>query len=160
MIIAWRRRCVMMCVVHDLAEAQGQIILISGDQYSYSQGVAAVGDIAPHEGISKAEKRRLEEEAMHSFVHEMLHNSPAAQRIEALYKEYETGETAEARFIWIDLRWQLRATLEYEKDKGPRSLQPFFDSASLPNLRHPEVRGWGNDLVEERDRLFPKDGNT
>ncbi|KAJ8095029.1 hypothetical protein PM082_010247 [Marasmius tenuissimus] len=135
-------KCVMMCVVHDLAEAQ-------------------VGDIAPHEGISKAEKRRLEEEAMHNFVHEMLHNSSAAQRIEALYKEYEAGETAEARFVKDLDRFEMATqALEYEKDKGPRSLQPFFDSASLPNLRHSEVRGWGNNLVEERDRLFPKDGNT
>ncbi|KAG6330683.1 hypothetical protein ID866_8406 [Astraeus odoratus] len=36
-------KCVMMCVVHDLAEAQ-------------------VGDITPREGISKDEKRRLESE--------------------------------------------------------------------------------------------------
>lgn len=56
---------------------------------------------------------------MHNFVHEMLHNSSAAQRIEALwqvsiyilqvysagvywmirYQEYESGETAEARFV-------------------------------------------------------------
>ncbi|ESK89807.1 hd domain-containing protein [Moniliophthora roreri MCA 2997] len=113
-------KCVMMCVVHDLAEAQ-------------------VGDIAPHEGISKAEKHRMEEEAMHSFIHGMLHNTPAAQRIESLYKEYEAGETPEAQFV-----------------KG-RTLQPFFDSAALPKLRHPEVKGWGEDLLHERDGLFPLD---
>lgn len=63
----------------------------------------SVGDIAPREGIPKAEKQRLEavgclygclcpeltqegrQEAMHNFVHEMLHNSPAAQRIAALW---------------------------------------------------------------------------
>ncbi|KAF9266717.1 HD domain-containing protein [Marasmius fiardii PR-910] len=128
-------KCVMICVVHDLAEAQ-------------------VGDIAPHEGISKAEKRRLEEEAMHNFVHEMLHNSPAAQRIEALYKEYEAGETAEARFVKdLDKFEMATQALEYERDKGFKSLQPFFDSAALPNLRHPEVREWGKDLLDERDRL-------
>ena len=36
---------------------------------------------------------------MHNFVHEMLHNSPAAQRIHALWQEYEAGETPEARFV-------------------------------------------------------------
>ena len=36
---------------------------------------------------------------MNNFVHEMLHYSPAAQRIEALWQEYEAGETAEARFV-------------------------------------------------------------
>lgn len=44
-----------------------------------------VGDITPKEGISKETKARLEAEAMHNFVHDMLHNSPAAQRIEALW---------------------------------------------------------------------------
>ena len=54
---------------------------------------------------------------MNNFVHEMLHSSPAALRIEALwrvsefiedllrsidclsYQEYEEGQTAEARFV-------------------------------------------------------------
>ena len=61
-----------------------------------------VGDIAPRENIPKEEKRRLEavgyggfhlgvklntfQEAMHNFVREMLHDSPAARRIEALWE--------------------------------------------------------------------------
>ena len=55
---------------------------------------------------------------MNNFVHEMLHSSPAALRIEALWRvskffedlfrstdylsyhqEYEEGQTAEARFV-------------------------------------------------------------
>jgi len=44
-----------------------------------------VGDITPKEGISKETKAQLEAEAMHNFVHDMLHSSPAAQRIEALW---------------------------------------------------------------------------
>ena len=36
---------------------------------------------------------------MHNFVHEMLHNSPAAQRIHSLWQEYEAGETPEAKFV-------------------------------------------------------------
>ncbi|KAJ2925762.1 hypothetical protein H1R20_g11336, partial [Candolleomyces eurysporus] len=69
-----------MALVHDLAEAQ-------------------VGDITPHENFTKEEKHRLEQEAMNNFVHTMLHNSPAAQRIEALWREYEAGETPEAKFV-------------------------------------------------------------
>ncbi|EDR05722.1 uncharacterized protein LACBIDRAFT_302953 [Laccaria bicolor S238N-H82] len=102
-------KCVMMALVHDLAEAQ-------------------VGDIAPREGIPKAEKHRLEAEAMHNFIHEMLHDSPAAQRMDALWREYEAGEPPEAKFV---------------KDKD---LQPFFDS-SLPNIRHPEIKSGGKDLL-------------
>jgi putative hydrolases of HD superfamily len=74
-----------MCVVHDIAEAQ-------------------VGDIAPSHGIPKEEKIRLEtvrlykssigshegsldsQEAMRNIVHDMLHDSPAARRIEALWQ--------------------------------------------------------------------------
>jgi hypothetical protein len=74
---------------------------IKGDNIPVTK-TTAVGDIAPQEGITKAEKRRLEEvymsiivvighsqalqEAMHNFVHDMLHFSPAAQRIYALWK--------------------------------------------------------------------------
>ncbi|EIN09460.1 HD domain-containing protein [Punctularia strigosozonata HHB-11173 SS5] len=139
-------KCVMMCLVHDLAEAQ-------------------VGDIAPREGIPKAEKRRLEAEAMHNFVHEMLHNSPTAQKIEALWQEYEDGESKEARFVKgkltymcltdsLDLdRFEMAAqAFEYERDHGMKTLQPFFDS-SLPNIRHPEVQGWGKDLLAEREQF-------
>ncbi|KAG9309444.1 HD domain-containing protein [Chiua virens] len=127
-------KCVMMCVVHDLAEAQ-------------------VGDITPREGISKEEKRRLEAEAMHNFVHDMLHASPTALRIEALWHEYEEGVTPEAKFVKdldrLEMALQAR---EYEKmhrrERG--DLQDFFDS-SFSYLRHPEVRHWGDSLAKERD---------
>ena len=45
-----------------------------------------VGDIAPREGIPKAEKHRLEAEAMQNFVQDMLHGSSAAQRIHSLWQ--------------------------------------------------------------------------
>ena len=36
---------------------------------------------------------------MQNFVHEMLHDNPAAQRIMNLWQEYEAGETLEAKFV-------------------------------------------------------------
>jgi len=127
-------KCVLMCLVHDLAEAQ-------------------VGDIAPREGIPKAEKRRLEAEAMYNFVHDMLHSSPAALRIEALWKEYEDGVTAEARFVKDLDRFEMASqALEYERRYPDQQLGPFFES-SIPNIRHPEVQGWGADLLAERQQL-------
>ncbi|KAH9840034.1 HD domain-containing protein [Rhodofomes roseus] len=126
-------KCVMMCLVHDLAEAQ-------------------VGDIAPREGIPKAEKRRLEEEAMHNFVHEMLHDSPAAQRIMVLWQEYENQQTDEARFVKDLDRFEMASQAsEYERNHNMTTLQPFFDS-SIPHVRHPEVRRWSEDLLAERER--------
>ncbi|KAF8141937.1 HD domain-containing protein [Boletus edulis] len=179
-------KCVMMCVVHDLAEAQGgyPFAWMGLDTHAPSLDMSdTVGDITPREGISKEEKRRLEAEAMHNFVHDMLHASPAALRIEALYKEYEEGMTPEAKFVkgtystsaicvplnafiltpvlhWprldldrLEMALQAR---EYEKaharDRG--DLQGFFDS-SLPYLRHPEVRHWGDTLASERDGDLP-----
>ncbi|KII87458.1 hypothetical protein PLICRDRAFT_55414 [Plicaturopsis crispa FD-325 SS-3] len=125
-------RCVMMALVHDLAEAQ-------------------VGDIAPREGIPKSEKQRLEADAMHNFVSEMLHDSPAAQKIKALWGEYEAGQTDEARFVKDLDRFEMAAqAFEYERNEGAQTLQPFFDS-SLPNIRHPEIQGWGRDLTTERN---------
>ncbi|CAK5267503.1 unnamed protein product, partial [Mycena citricolor] len=73
-------KCVMLCLVHDLAEAH-------------------VGDIAPREGFTSEEKRRLEAEAMDNIVHEMLHDSPAALKIRALWEEYEERQTPEAKFV-------------------------------------------------------------
>ncbi|KAG9309879.1 hypothetical protein JVU11DRAFT_9908 [Chiua virens] len=90
-------KCVMMCVVHDLAEAQGTPVDVLLGTILTSR--CSVGDITPREGISKEEKRRLEAEAMHNFVHDMLHASPTALRIEALWHEYEEGVTPEAKFV-------------------------------------------------------------
>ncbi|TFK51989.1 HD domain-containing protein [Heliocybe sulcata] len=123
-------KCVMMAVVHDLAEAQ-------------------VGDISPREGIPKAEKRRLEAEAMHNFVHEMLHNSPAAQRIHALWQEYEEGLSEEARFVKDLDRLEMALQAREYETRHARDLQGFFDS-SVPHLRHPEVQKWGSDLMAQR----------
>ncbi|KAG5723640.1 HD domain-containing protein C4G3.17 [Termitomyces sp. T112] len=131
-------KCVMMCLAHDLAEAH-------------------VGDIAPSENVPKEEKIRRESEAMHNFVHDMLHGSPAALRVLDLWKEYEEGKSEEARFVKDLDRFEMASqALEYERNHGATTLQPFFDS-SLPKIQHPEVKGWGEDLTAERQRF--KSGN-
>jgi len=124
----------MMALVHDLAEAQ-------------------VGDIAPREAIPKIEKHRLESEAMHNFVHDMLHNSPAAQRIDSLWQEYEDGQSPEAKFVKDLDRFEMASqALEYERNHGAKDLQCFYDN-SIPKIRHPQVRQWGQDLMAEREDL-------
>ncbi|KAH8116332.1 HD domain-containing protein [Phellopilus nigrolimitatus] len=127
-------KCVLMCLVHDLAEAQ-------------------VGDIAPRESIPRAEKQRREAEAMHNFAHVMLHGSPAALRIEALWKEYEDGQTAEARFVKDLDRFEMASqALEYERRHEEQQLGAFYES-SVPKIQHPEVKEWGADLMAERVQM-------
>jgi len=93
---------------------------------------------------------------MTSFVHEMLHNSPAAQRIEALWQEYEDGITPEAKFVKDLDRFEMATQAsEYEMNHGAQTLQPFFD-ASLPLLRHPEVQEWGQHLQNEREERLSR----
>ena len=55
-------RCVMMALVHDLAEAQGEerLIFMPISHIFTHFFYLKVGDIAPREGIPKAEKHRLE----------------------------------------------------------------------------------------------------
>ncbi|THH29528.1 hypothetical protein EUX98_g4672 [Antrodiella citrinella] len=86
---------------------------------------AQVGDITPSDGIAKPEKQKLE-------------------------AEYEDGVSAEARFVKDLDRFEMASqALEYERNHNAQTLQPFFDS-SLPLLRHPEVKQWGEDLATER----------
>jgi putative hydrolase of HD superfamily len=44
------------------------------------------------------------------------------------------------------------AALEYEREHGTPTLQPFFDS-SIPKLQHPQIQSWGSDLLNERADL-------
>ncbi|KAL1696721.1 HD domain-containing protein [Schizophyllum commune] len=123
-------KCVLLALVHDIAEAQ-------------------VGDITPRHGLSKEEKAKLEEDAMNNFVHEMLHDSPAARRIMDLWKEYEARETPEALFVKDLDRFEMAAqAFAYERRTG-QNLQTFYDS-SIPGIRHPEVRAWATELEAER----------
>jgi len=88
---------------------------------------------------------------MQNFTQEMLQNSPEAQKMEALWKEYEEGQTAEARLAKDLDRFEVCVqALEYEK-RHSQDLQEFYDS-SLPFIRHSVVRQWGQTLLEERAR--------
>lgn len=68
-------RCTKMAIVHDLAEVY-------------------VGDITPYDGISEEEKAKNEESAMVRIAEEI--NFPDIVR---WFREYEDGETPEARFV-------------------------------------------------------------
>ncbi|GHJ84856.1 hypothetical protein NliqN6_1258 [Naganishia liquefaciens] len=135
-------RCVQMALVHDLAEAH-------------------VGDITPVEGVSPEMKHKLEQEAMHSFLHEMLGGEgcrEARERISSLWDEYEARETPEAKLVKdLDRIELVLQAVEYERSQNIRSLAPFY-SGSLPHLHHPAVREWAEALLEERRALWESRG--
>lgn len=90
-----REKCIMIALVHDLAEA-------------------IVGDITPDCGIPSDEKHRREAAALVEMTQDL--NPEIAQLIRDLWGEYESGSTEEARIVkQIDkFEFALQAS-EYEK---------------------------------------------
>ncbi|KLT42751.1 hypothetical protein CC85DRAFT_285291 [Cutaneotrichosporon oleaginosum] len=135
-------RCVMMALVHDLAEAY-------------------VGDFTPLENVPGHVKAELEAKAIDSFLDEMLSgdgNAQARARFRALWEEYEARETPESKLVKDLDRLELALQgVEYERSQGIDTLHPFFGS-SIPHLEHPSIRKWGEALMEERKALWEERG--
>ena len=107
-----RLKVIEMAVCHDVAEVR-------------------VGDITPHDGISSEEKVRVETEAMLS----LSKGFPRGDHMLELYREYEVGETAEARFLKLC-------------DKLDMAFQSYvYQSRTESNLRN--FRKTANRLVIE-----------
>ncbi|CAN9507758.1 unnamed protein product [Ophioblennius macclurei] len=123
-------RCIKLALVHDMAEC-------------------IVGDIAPADNISKAEKHRREEEAMKHLT--SLLPEGLKQELYGLWEEYETQGSAEARLVkQFDLLEMILQAHEYEElEKTPGRLQEFFDS-SAGRFHHPDVLQLVSSLNEER----------
>ncbi|MFO0907513.1 MAG: HD domain-containing protein [Isosphaeraceae bacterium] len=111
-------RLCRLLLVHDLAESD-----------------PAVGDITPHCGISRDEKRRLENDAMIRLCRTL----PRGDEILALWKEYDEGSTLEAALAHqidaLDMGLQAR---EYQQRTG-LDLDEFVHSA-LQRISHPALR--------------------
>ncbi|WWC67529.1 uncharacterized protein I206_101437 [Kwoniella pini CBS 10737] len=135
-------RCVMMALVHDLAEAH-------------------VGDITPVEGVPPHVKHQLEEQAMDSFLNEMLGgagNKDARERFRSLWDEYEARETPESKLVKDLDRVELALqAVEYERSQDIQSLSPFF-IGSIPHLENPTIQKWAETLMEERRQLWASRG--
>jgi putative hydrolase of HD superfamily len=99
---------IKMALVHDLAEL-------------------IVGDLTPEDNVPKAEKQRLEREAMVKICR--AEGSGAAfEEILELWEEYEAGESEDAKFLKdIDKLEMILQADEYERNQGA-DLQEFFDS--------------------------------
>jgi len=124
------KRCLMMCLVHDMAES-------------------IVGDITPHCGVPVEEKHCLEEQAMEKLV--KLVPELAAKDLKELFTEYESQTTKNATLVKdLDRFDMICQAYEYEESsKEPLSLQEFFDSTE-GKFKHAEIQGWVAELKKKR----------
>ncbi|KAM6964884.1 5'-deoxynucleotidase HDDC2 [Aplochiton taeniatus] len=125
-----KERCMKLALVHDMAEC-------------------IVGDIAPADNVSKAEKHRREEEAMCQLTG--LLPEELKKEIYSLWEEYEGQVSAEARLVKeFDLLEMILQAHEYEQLEGaPGRLQEFFDSTE-GRFHHPDVLRLVSSLRQER----------
>ncbi|XP_069570491.1 5'-deoxynucleotidase HDDC2 [Brachyistius frenatus] len=133
-------RCVKLSLVHDMAEC-------------------IVGDIAPSDNVTKAEKHRREEATM-SHLTSLLPEG-LKQEIYTLWEEYETQSSPEARLVkQFDLLEMILQAHEYEELEGaPGRLQEFFDSTA-GRFQHPDVLQLLGSLNEERGRRMTNTDGT
>ncbi|KAK3542355.1 hypothetical protein QTP86_025934 [Hemibagrus guttatus] len=131
-----RERCMKLALVHDLAEC-------------------IVGDIAPADNISKAEKHRREKEAMVRITG--LLTEDLRKELYQLWEEYENQSTHEAKVVKeLDQLEMILQAHEYEQlERNPGRLQEFFDSTE-GRFYHPEVVALVKSLNEERARHMTK----
>lgn len=151
-----------MALVHDMAEA-------------------LAGDIAPSDGISKAEKHRMETEALAAMRSALAPSSssstaadvgetPAVSReILALWTEYEAGATPEARLLKdMDKVEMILQALEYEDASAGPSDQPdrpkpldlaeFFSSVE-GRLQTRTGQRWAEEIFRRRRARIDEGGS-
>ena len=102
-----RLKLIEMAVCHDVAEVR-------------------VGDITPHDGISPEEKVRAETEAMLS----LSQGFPRGEYMLELYREYEAGETPEARFLKLCDKLDMAFQSYVYQSRTENDLQNFRKTAN------------------------------
>jgi len=125
-------KCVRMALVHDISEA-------------------IVGDITPHCGISKERKSQLEEEALTKIV-SYLPDSMGVSWFN-LWKEYESGNTLEARMVkQMDKLDMIAQALSYE-EKYHIDLSEFFN-ATIDSFNCEPFIEWAEEIRKKRTKIL------
>ena len=123
------QKLVTIALVHDISES-------------------IVGDIAPHCGISKEEKNRLEVEAMQKLKHVL--GDVAGETIEALWLEYENGSSREARVVKeLDKLEMLLQASEYENEYKDVDLTEFYSSCD-GSFKSESGKRWVQEIMRRR----------
>ena len=107
-----QHRALQIAVLHDLAEVR-------------------VGDITPHDNVSKKDKSEMESSALKN----MLESRPDLYQ---LWEEYEEQQSAEARIVHdLDRLDMALQAVHYRRTKGVDT-QEFIDSARR-DIKHPKI---------------------
>ncbi|RUS23008.1 LOW QUALITY PROTEIN: HD domain-containing protein [Endogone sp. FLAS-F59071] len=118
----------------------------------YADLALYIGDITPHQNVSKEEKYKLERDTMEYFCSQ-LGETPQSCEIRDLWQEYEDVSSSEAKLVKdLDKFEMILQALEYEKADGKR-LDEFFDS-TRGRFVHPTVKAWVEVVYKERRELW------
>jgi putative hydrolase of HD superfamily len=101
-----RSKAALLAIVHELGEVYA-------------------GDITPVDGVSKEEKARLEL----ASVEKVLANHPEAASIRALWEEFETDASPEARFVRQLDRLEMGIQAAVYRAEGRPRMEEFLESA-------------------------------
>ena len=124
-----KSKCIKMSLVHDLGES-------------------IVGDITPHDGVSKEEKYQLEKNALERIA-KLLPESVGKEICE-LWNEYEGGVTHESLYVRdLDKFDMIFQAHEYEQKENV-DLQEFFTSTE-GWFKTDLVKSWAEQLKEIRN---------
>ncbi|KAF3337339.1 HD domain containing protein isoform X1 [Carex littledalei] len=126
-----RERCIKIAIVHDIAEA-------------------IVGDITPSDGVPKAEKSRLEKEALDEMCR-ILGGGLRADEIKELWAEYENNSSIEASIVKdFDKVEMILQALEYETAEHGKILDEFFLSTA-GKFQTDIGKSWAAEVVKRRN---------
>lgn len=129
------KKCVMMALIHDLAEAR-------------------VGDLTPHCKVDKDEKTRRELDAIQFLTYDLLGDTDASNTIFQLWFEYEERQSLESKLVKdLDCFELCLQAYEYEKTHNIEDLQQFWNGAA-PKIQHPQIKRWLTALLQKRRTLW------
>jgi putative hydrolase of HD superfamily len=106
-------------------------------------GEIYAGDIIPGDGVPEIEKHTLERES----IEKVLGHLPGGEAYIQLWEEYETGVSAEARFVRQVDRLEMALQASVYKHRGYRDMDEFFQSAGS-SLEDPHLASALRELVD------------
>jgi putative hydrolase of HD superfamily len=136
-------KCIQMALVHDLAEC-------------------LVGDIAPDDNVAKADKEKMEHDAMEKIaltLGQSCPNNEARQRVLDLFQEYEQRETNESRAVKdLDLLDMIIQADEYEQAFG-LDLSEFFQGTPVSRFHDSTIEAVAKEVHEQREERIQSEQN-